>query len=90
MATAITYRTGDSASKLRTVIVDEVKRTVVLASSERLELVQAKLLHGTACRHFEWAEWLDLDPDDDSFAVAADQVHAIRHMPVAVKVSVRK
>jgi hypothetical protein len=83
--TALTYRTGTSASALRTVLVDDVHETVVLLPAGRLDVVVGKLLHGTTCRHELWAEQLGTDPDDNTFAVPAEQVVQQRTMNVAVK-----
>lgn len=90
MSTAITYRSGPKARDLRTVIVEDVRRTVVLLPAGRLDVVQAKLLRGTADRCEFWAEVLGTDPASDDFLVAADQVVAERPMQIAVKVTKRK
>jgi hypothetical protein len=84
MAQAITYRTGECASKLRTVIVDDVRRSTVLLPAGRMDVMVAKLLHGTTCAHEFWAEELGLEGDD--FAVPAGQVVQTREMNIAVKV----
>jgi hypothetical protein len=47
MATAITYRTGERASALRTVLLDDVHDTVVLMPAGRLDVVVGKQLRGT-------------------------------------------
>jgi hypothetical protein len=85
MATAITYQSGPKARDLRTVIVEDVRRSVVLLPTGRLDIVQAKLLHGTACRHEFWAEVLGTDPSSDDFVVEATQVRQVREMNIAVK-----
>jgi hypothetical protein len=87
-ATAITYRTGDAASKLRTVVVRDARRSVVLLPSGRLEIIQANLLHGQACAHQFWAEQLGLDPESDDFVVPAEQV--VQMSAMNVKPSRRK
>lgn len=81
--TAVTYRTGESARALRTVIVDDVRTTVVLVPSGRLEVLVAKLLHGTACAHSYWDAELGTSGDD--FVVPVAQVVAQRPITVAVK-----
>lgn len=86
MATALTYRTSVKRSALRTVICDDVHSSVVLLPTGSLNVVTAKLLHGTACRHPQWAEWLGTDPDDDAFIVPADQVVAQREIAIAVRI----
>lgn len=73
-ATRVTYRTGESASKLRTVIVTGGRRSVVLLPSGRLDILQAKALHGMACAHRFWADELGLDPESDDFVVPLTQV----------------
>jgi hypothetical protein len=67
------------------VICEDVRHTVVLLPTGRLDIVQAKLLHGTTCRHSQWAEWLGTDPASDDFIVPAAQVVAQREMAVVVK-----
>jgi hypothetical protein len=79
--TAVTYRTGESSGKLRTVIVEDA-RTVVLATGG-LELLAAKLLHGTRCACSFWDEELGTSGDD--FVIEASQVVAQRPMTVGVK-----
>lgn len=86
MATAITYQSGTRKSDLRTVVVDEVRTSVVLLPTGRLDVVMAKLLHGTSCRHDFWAEALGTDPESDDFVVEASQIRAQREMTIAVKV----
>jgi hypothetical protein len=85
MATALTYRSGPKARDLRTVTVEDVRKSVVLLPAGRLDIVTAKLLHGTACRCSWWAEQLGTDPDSDDFVVEASQVIAQREMAVAVR-----
>jgi hypothetical protein len=87
--TAITYKTGESARELRTVIVADAKRSVVLLPSGRLEILSARMLHGTACAHRFWAEQFGLDADDNTFAVPTEQVVQIRTM-TNLKISKRK
>jgi len=83
--TAITYRTSERARDLRTVVVEDVQSTVVLLPTGRLDIVMAKLLHGTACRHEFWAAELGTDSDSDDFIIPAQQVVAQRPMQIAVK-----
>ena len=85
MATAITYSTTGKARDLRTVLVEDVRNSVVLLPTGRLDVVQAKLLHGTACRCSWWAEVLGSDPASDDFLVPSAQIVAQREMTVAVK-----
>lgn len=85
MATAITYSTTGNARDLRTVICEDVRNTVVLLPTGSLDIVQAKLLHGTTCRCSWWAEQLGVQ-DSDDFAVPATQVRQTREMNIAVKV----
>lgn len=80
--TAITYRTGEAATKLRTVLVEDA-HTVVLVAPERLELLAAKLLHGTRCAHDFWDEELGTSGDD--FAVLISQVVAQRPLTVGAR-----
>jgi hypothetical protein len=68
MATAITYRTGESAGKLRTVVVEDV-RHVKLISGSGMDILTGKLLHGTRCGHEFWDQELGTSGDD--FAVPA-------------------
>lgn len=84
-AVAITYQSGPRKSDLRTVLVGAVTRSTVLFPTGALDVVQAKLLHGTACRHEFWAAELGLDPADDTFMAPADTVRSIREMNVTVK-----
>jgi hypothetical protein len=86
MATvAITYRSGPGARDLRTVVCDDMRSTVVLLPTGSLDIVQAKLLHGTSCRHEFWAEVLGTDPASDDFAVEKSQVVQVREINIAVK-----
>ena len=87
---AITYQSGSKARDLRTVIVEDARRSVVLLPTGKMEIVQAKLLHGTACRHEFWAQALGTDPQSDDFVVEASQVRAQREMKIAVKIKTRK
>jgi hypothetical protein len=90
MAQAITYRTTERKNDLRTVVCEDVRQAVVLLPTGRLDIVQAKLLHSTACRHPQWAQWLGTDPQSDDFVIQAAQVVAIREMQVAVIVRTHK
>lgn len=86
-ATAITYSTDGKRSHLRTVLVTDARRVVVLLPAGRLETVQAKLLHGQHCAHKFWAEALGLQGDE--FAVPAEAV--VQERTIAnVKTSTRK
>ena len=82
MATFVTYRTGESRSKLRTVIVGEARTQVVLLPTGRLEVLTAKLLCGTTCRTDWWNEVLGLTGTD--FAIPAAQVVKTVERKVAV------
>lgn len=90
MATAITYQSGPRKNDLRTVLVDEMRESTVLLPTGRLDVVVAKLLHGTACRHEFWAQALGTDPDSNDFVVEASQIRAQREMTIQVKVKGRK
>ena len=83
MATGITYSTTGRKRDLRTVIVNEVRSTVVLLPTGSLDVVVAKLLEGTASRHQFWAEELGTDPADHTFIVPADQIIARREIIVS-------
>jgi len=89
MATFVTYRTGQAAGKLRTVVVDEVRTQVVLLPTGRLPLVTGKQLCGTTCATPDWAEWLGTDPSDDTFSVAASQVIQVKEIKIATIASHR-
>lgn len=84
-ATAITYRSGPRKSDLRTVLVSDVRQSVVLLPTGTLDLLIAKLLHGSQCAHSFWAEELGLDPESDEFAIPAEQVVATRAMTATGK-----
>jgi hypothetical protein len=91
VSTAITYSTTGRKSDLRTVVVENVNQTVVLLPTGRMEVMVAKLLHGTACRKETfWDELLGQAHDDDSFVVPAEQVVQVREMAVAVRVKRHK
>lgn len=85
MAIAMTYQSGPRRNDLRTVLVENVERQVLILPTGRMDVVEAKLLHGTACRHEFWAERLGTDPDNDTFMIPADAVRQEREMGVAVK-----
>jgi hypothetical protein len=85
MAQMVTYQSGPRKSDLRSVLVDEVHRSTVLLPTGSLDVVQAKLLHGQACRHTFWATELGTDPESDDFAVPAEVVRSIRTLNVAIK-----
>jgi hypothetical protein len=78
---AITYRTGTKARDLRTVIVDDVRKSVVLLPTGSLDVVTAKLLCGSQCATPFWHEQLGISGAD--FAVTANQVVARRPITVA-------
>lgn len=84
-AAAITYQSGPRKSDLRTVLVGDVTRSTVLLPTGSLDVVQAKLLHGQACRHTFWATELGTDPESDDFVVPAATVRQIRTLNVAIK-----
>jgi hypothetical protein len=88
MATAITYSTTGRKRDLRTVLVEDVRRTVVLLPSGSLDVILAKLLHGTSCAHKFWDEALGTVGDD--FVIPADQVVSQRELQVAVRVKKHK
>jgi hypothetical protein len=88
MATAITYRTTDCAGKLRTVVLDDVRESVVLLPSGRMEAVLGKLVHGTTCAHAFWDEVLGTSGDD--FVVPAAQVVRQRDIVIVAKVKRHK
>ena len=85
MAVAITYESGPKARDLRTVLVEDVHQSTVLLPTGALDVTQAKLLHGTACRCSWWAEQLGTEPESDDFIVSTAQIVAKREMAVAVK-----
>ena len=87
---AITYRTCEKRSALRTVVVEDVCNTVVLLPTGSLDVVTATLLEGTTSRHSFWAEALATDPADHQFICPADQLVARRPIQIAVKVKSRK
>ena len=87
---ALTYRTGESRSKLRTVIVVYARQSTVLLPTGRLSIIQAKLLHGTTCAHDWWAEILGTDPSSDDFAVPSSQVVQTREINIACRVTRHK
>jgi hypothetical protein len=91
MAAAITYSTTVRKGDLRTVIVEDVRSSIVLLPQGRLSVLTAKLLHGTACRKESfWDEVLGQAHDDDTFVIPADQVLARREIAIAVKVKRHK
>jgi hypothetical protein len=83
MATALTYQTCEKRGALRTVIVDDVRQSIVLLPTGSLDVVTAKLLHGTTCRHPQWAEWLGTDPNDETFIIPSAQIVQIREIQIA-------
>lgn len=89
-AQAITYSTAGRKRDLRTVVVEDVRTSVVLLPTVRQEIMTGRLLDGTSSRHDWWAEILGLPADSYDFAVAADQVVAQHPIQIAVKVKTRK
>jgi hypothetical protein len=87
MATAITYSTTGRKRDLRTVVVEDVRQSVVILPTGRLDVTMAKLLHGTTCRCEFWVEALGTDPGSDDFVIPADQVVAVREIAIAVKIA---
>jgi hypothetical protein len=85
MATAVTYQSGPRKNDKRTVLLDEVRTSVLLLPTGRMEIMTGKLLHGTACRHTFWAEVLGTDASSNDFMLPADLVDDVREMTVAVK-----
>ena len=83
---ALTYQSGPRKSDLRTVVVEDARRSVVLLPQGRMEIVQAKLIHGTACRCSWWAEVLGTGPASDDFVVEASQIRQQREMKIAARV----
>jgi hypothetical protein len=85
VATAVTYSTTGRKGDLRTVICEDVRRTVVLLPAGRLEVMTAKLLCGTASRCDFWAAELGL-PDAHHVAIPASQIVAKREMAIGARV----
>lgn len=81
MTEAITYRSGSKARDLRTVIVRDVRSTVLLLPSGSLDVITAKLLCGSSCATDFWHQQLGTSGDD--FIVHAAQVVARRPITVA-------
>jgi hypothetical protein len=90
MTQMVTYQSGPRKSDLRSVLVDEVRQTTLLLPTGSLDVVQAKLLHGRACRHEWWAEQLGTDPASDDFVAPAEVIRSIREMNVTVKTGAHK
>ena len=73
--------------RLRTVFLEDVRTSLVLLPAGRLAIVSGKILHGAACRHETfWAPELGLDPDDETFAIPAEQVVATRPMAIGARI----
>lgn len=89
MAVALTYQSGPRANDLRTVLVDDVRTSVVLLPAGRLDIVQAKLLCGIASRCDFWAQELGLQ-DAHDFAVPADKIRSQREMQIGARVKTHK
>jgi hypothetical protein len=83
--TALTYQSGPRRNDLRTVVLEDVTSSVMLLPTGSLDVVVGKLLHGTTCRHPQWAEWLGTDPASDTFMIPASAVRQQREIQVAVK-----
>lgn len=83
VATAVTYHTGTSARALRTVLLSDVRESVVLLPVGSLDVLIGKMLHGATCAHALWDEALGTQGDD--FVIPAAQVVARRPMAGAVK-----
>lgn len=83
MATAVTYRTGERKSALRTVLVEDAQ-TVTVVTGGGIELLTGKLLHGTTCACRFWADELGLS--GDGFAVEKSAVVQVREMQIGAKV----
>lgn len=88
MTTAITYQSGPRKSDLRTVVVDDVRRSVILLPTGSLDVVTAKLLEGTCSAADFWTE--ELGTDSDTFIVPAGQIRAQREMTIATIVRRKK
>jgi hypothetical protein len=90
MATALTYRTSDRKGDLRTVVVKDVRQSVVLLPTGSFDVLTAKLLEGTSSRHSFWAEALGTNPGDHLFICPTSQVVTQRPITVATVVRRRK
>jgi hypothetical protein len=84
-AVALTYQSGPRARDLRTVICEDVRTSVMLLPTGSLDVITAKLLHGTACRCAFWAAELGTDPASDDFVIPASAVRQQRTMQIAVR-----
>lgn len=80
-AVAVTYQSGPRAKDLRTVIVEDVRTSVVLLPTGSLDVVRAKLLCGSQCATEFWHD--QLGTSGDTFIVSADQVVAQREIRVS-------
>jgi hypothetical protein len=89
MAVAITYKSGPRAKDLRTVLVEDVRSSVVLLPTGSLDVVRAKLVCGTSSACGFWADELGL-PDAHDFAIPASAVRQQREIAIAVKVKTHK
>lgn len=78
----VEQQVADTAD-LRTVLVSDIRDSVVLLPAGRLDVVLGKLLHGSTCAHHFWDQELATEGDD--FAVPASQVVARRAKTVAGK-----
>lgn len=84
---AVTYQPGPRKGDLRTVVAEDVRQATVLLPTGSLDVLMAKLLHGTSCRHSWWADQLGADPSSDDFVIPAEAVVQTREITVAVKVT---
>lgn len=76
---AVTYRTGTRARDMRTVLLTDARRSVVLLPGQaRMEILQGQHEHGRACACRFWAEELGLDVSDRTFAIPAEAVAQAR------------
>jgi hypothetical protein len=84
VATAITYRTGEQATALRTVILDDVRCSVVILPTRRIDVLLGKLLCGTSCACSFWNHVQDSDGSD--FLIPSSSVVQRRDIQVAAVV----
>jgi hypothetical protein len=76
MAQAVTYRTGEAASKLRTVLVDDLREVTLLAAG--LKITTGHALCGLTTRCDFWTD--ELEADYHGFAVPSSQITQIRQI----------
>jgi hypothetical protein len=89
VATMVTYSTDGKRSHLRSVVVEDLHRSVVLLPAGSLSILQGKHQHGTACACKVWAQELVLDVTDTTFAVPVEAIVQTRTI-TNVKISKRK